>query len=128
MSFESANQGTLQQELAGLSTSDARASLYYLSRYLKQVALFDGYQKDIFDDDVRAAPSDEVRRCTIVMIASIEAAEGASAAQFDDETYDRWAREVKRIESALEAEPSPEERARAAHFLDSMVLPDNQRR
>lgn len=64
----------------------------------------------------------------MVMIECIEAAEGASATQFDDETYNRWATEVERVESTLGAEPSPEEIARAAKFLDSMVLPDNRRR
>ncbi len=127
MSFELGDRDAIEQALVGLSPIDARAALYYLSRYLKQAALFEDYAKDIFDDDERAAPTDDVRGRTLQMIEYIEAAEGATAAEFDDDTYIRWTREVQRVESTLEDEPSPEEVARATQFLDAMVLPDKRR-
>jgi hypothetical protein len=128
MSFGSDSMDSIQPALVGLSSSDARSALYYLSRYLKQAALFAEYGKDIFDDDQRAAPGPAVKQSTLAMIALVEQSEGAPAARFDDDTYFRWADHVEAIEGAIQANPSPEEVARAAQFLESIVLPDHKRR
>jgi hypothetical protein len=115
---------SLQQRVATLSTSNARSTLYYLSRYLKQAAHFKDYRKNVFEDTHRSAPSEAIRQTTLVLIKFIEDTEGKTASAFDDATYSRWAALVRRTENALDPELTESDFARARRFLDEFGLPN----
>lgn len=114
---------TINHLIADLSSSDARSVVYYLSRYLKQVAQFNDYEKDIFQDDGVSEPTELVRSRTLTVIEFIEAAEGTSAAEFSDSIYGKWALHAEDVESALQPEASAKEMERAAEFINAISLP-----
>lgn len=111
---------TINHLISDLSASDARSTLYYLSRYLKQAARFDEYGKDIFEDDNRSAPSDFVKHRTLSIVSFIEEVEGTTVAKFDDATYRQWAEHAADVESGLQPEASPLEIERAAEFMKAI--------
>ncbi|MGI0014267.1 MAG: hypothetical protein ACREBU_12630 [Nitrososphaera sp.] len=106
-----------------LCVSDGRSALYYLSRYLKQAEQFERYGKDIFVDEERSSPSDEVRKATLSIIRFIEEAEGISAAKFDELTYKKWTDHVAEVEAKLDPVASAAEVERARKFVEDMELP-----
>jgi hypothetical protein len=113
----------LSKIISGVSISDARSVLYYLSRYLKQASHYDEYKKDIFEDDSRSYPSEQVRSLTWAAIAVIEEAEGCQIADFEDPTYIKWSEQVDSLESSLDPAPSLNEVAKASEFSESLILP-----
>lgn len=101
----------------------ARSSLYYAARYIKQADNAGKYEKDIFEDEARNLPSDEVRDLTLRVISAIEEREGKRAAEFDDETVIRLLDEITGLEAALSPELSRDERERAAALAAGMQPP-----
>ena len=116
---------SIHERIATLNTGNARSALYYLSRYLKQAAHFKDYRKDIFEDTQRSAPSEVIRQTTFELIKLIEDAEGKLAYDFDDLTYSKWARFVRKIENGLDPELTESDLARARKFLDEFDLPNS---
>jgi hypothetical protein len=114
--------------ISSLSTSDARSALYYLSRHLKQAALFKAYRKDIFEDEKRSSPSKVVRNATLEMLRYIESVEGKPASKFSDRTYSKWASRIADVESKLDPEASDREAEQARKFVDDMDLPPVRQR
>jgi len=116
---------TLQNLISPLSISDARASLYYLSRYLKQAASLGDDEKDIFEDEQNSAPGDFVVSKTRELINHIEKVEGKPAKDFDDETYLYWADHIYQIESELDPDPTEEERQIVENIIGTLKSPPN---
>jgi hypothetical protein len=114
---------SLKDFLSTLTASDARATLYYLSRYLKQADQFEKYGKDFFVDEELSAPSDAVKAQTYLIIEVIERFEGLPASKFDDPTYEKWAAHVGQLESELQPEPTELQRERAMEFVDAISYP-----
>ena len=114
---------SIKNLLVALSPSDARATLYYLSRYLKQAKYYEEYKKDYFEDDYRSYPGEEIRRATLRLKDAIEVQERAPVAAFDESTYFKWAEIIDEIEIALDPETSIEDAERADAFIDSMSDP-----
>lgn len=115
----------LSNFLSPLSKSDARSTLYYLSRYLKQAAFFKQYRKYIFEDDALSAPSVKIRYITLAMLRMIESVEGTEAKDFDEQTYFRWAERIKGIERQLDPEPTEEDLVRVREFSRNFDLPNS---
>jgi hypothetical protein len=109
--------------IAKAPLSDARDSLYYVSRYLKQAPSFSEYEKDIFEDGDNSEPSDEVRELTRTLILFIERTARKNAEDFDDETYMEWVDQITTVEKELDPEPSGEEIIRATEFIEKMLIP-----
>jgi hypothetical protein len=117
---------TIDHLVSVLDKSDARSTLYYLSRYLKQAAHLDASGKDIFIDDERSAPTESVILNTLSIIEFIEMAEGVPAAEFDNEAYARWADHVADVERSLQSAISEDVMARAKEFIETTVVPTNK--
>lgn len=109
--------------ISGVSIGDARAVLYYLSRYLKMASHYDEYKKDIFEDDIRSYPNEEIRSLTLVAVTEIEKIENRKVADFDDSTYTKWSDLVDSLESSLDPVPTLEEVEKASAFSESIILP-----
>ena len=117
---------TIDHLVSVLDKSDARSTLYYLSRYLKQAAQLDASGKDIFIDDERSAPTESVVLQTLSIIEFIERVEGVPAAEFDDEAYVRWADHVADVERNLHSVISEGAMERAKEFIETTVVPANK--
>lgn len=113
----------LSNIILGLSVSDARSTLYYLSRYLKQASTYDEYKKDIFEDGSRSYPSEQVMALTWAAVSEIEKAENCRISDFEFETYIKWSDLVDSLESSLDPAPSIDEVAKAFEFSDLLILP-----
>lgn len=113
--------------ISGMTTGDARSALYYLSRFLKQAAQYENYGKDVFEDEERSYPSENVRATTLRLIDYIVKIESIPASEFDDDTYARWAVEVEEVEGSLDPEASDSELERATEFVNSIDLPATRR-
>ena len=111
------------QMLDGCSPEDARTCLYYAARYIKQAENFNNYEKDIFEDDGRNAPSVPVRTLTLRLIKAIETREGMPAERFDDQTVIRLLDEITSLEASLSPELSDAELARGASLAADMLPP-----
>jgi hypothetical protein len=109
--------------IAGAPVNEARAALYYASRYVKQAGSFEQYDKDIFEEDDRSAPNDAVRALTLAVIQFIEKFEELPAAQFSFETVGRILNHIVTVDGALEAPPSNAAQMRAEAALGDMVAP-----
>ncbi len=109
--------------ISTLSVDDARSSLYYLCRYIKQASIQKVYEKDIFDDDRRSAPSNIARATTLNLIAFIENLEGMTASEFDEDTFHYWIDHTIEIEDRLDPAMTSNEFKRAEEFLNSMPKP-----
>jgi hypothetical protein len=114
---------TINHLLTHVRIADARSALYYLSRYLKQAAIYERHEKDIFDEADQSSPSEEVRALTLSLIAFIEREQGIKAAQFDDDTYDFWSDHVSEVEASLDPEATPSEVERAREFVNAFAMP-----
>lgn len=116
---------TLSHLVLGLNVSDARSSLYYLSRYLKQASHYEDYGKDIFDDDFRSYPEEAIRIVTLGLIKFIEGVEKIPVSQFDEATYIKWSDHVEEIESGLDPQATATEIEQANSFVSAMSLPNS---
>lgn len=113
--------------IAGLSPEDARSSLYYAGRYIKQAEYFEEYSKDIFDDDERSVPSKLVQEVTMKIIRAIEAREGSSATNFDRVTVIRILDEITLIEANLPSDLSEDELMHGASLAADMSPPPSKK-
>ncbi len=113
----------LSNIISGINISDARSVLYYLSRYLKQASHYDEYKKDIFEDELRSYPDEQLIALTWTAISEIEKAENLRIAEFDDATYIKWSDLVGSLESTLDPSPSLDEVVKASAFSESLILP-----
>ena len=68
--------------LRDYSTKDSLDALYYAARSIKQAYFRGNFQKDIFDDDARSAPSSDARSLTRRLIEAIETDTGKHATEF----------------------------------------------
>jgi len=109
--------------ISDCSPEDARSCLYYASRYIKQAESYNEYSKDIFEDEERSAPSARVRDTTMQFIRAVEAREGSSAADFDDDTFMRIMKEIATIEADLPSDLSQEELERGVLLASDMTTP-----
>lgn len=109
--------------ISSLGVSDARAALYYLNRYLKLAPNQEEYEKEIFDEDERSAPTEEVKSTTFALVEHIERAEGRHASEFGDERYHYWIDQISIAEDTLDPEASPDQKANAEAMIRSMELP-----
>ena len=114
---------TLRAYLEGVDDADARSALYYLGRYVKQASYFDEYGKDIFEDEARSAPSEDVKELTRRMIAAVEEREAMLASDFTEAQFMRLIQEITALESELGPEVSDEESKRVQRFMDSFQTP-----
>ncbi|NHF74746.1 hypothetical protein [Paracoccus xiamenensis] len=114
---------TIARILVNSSPEDARSSLYYAARYIKQAGSFDSYEKDIFEDEQHNAPSDLVRKLTLRLIEAIELSEGKSAGQFDDETVIRLLDEITSLEASIPSDLSDAELERGVSLAAGMLPP-----
>lgn len=114
----------LKHIISGISISEARSVLYYLSRYLKQASHYEEYKKDIFEDDSRSYPDEHIKTLTWAAVSEIEKAENCRVADFSDAAYIKWSNLVDSLESSLDPAPSIDEVAIASEFSASMVLPN----
>lgn len=114
---------TISQILESLSSEDARSSLYYTARYIKQAESFDRYEKDIFEDEQHNAPSELVRESTLRLIEAIETSEGVHAEQFDDEAVVRLLDVITSLEASLSSDLSDAELERGASLAANMLPP-----
>ncbi|HFQ5295213.1 hypothetical protein [Vibrio vulnificus] len=103
--------------------SDARNAFYYLSRYLKQAAFYEEYQKDIFEDGYRSEPSEKSKELTLCMIEFIETAQQKKANEFSDTEYLYWMGKISEVESSLDPEPSFEIIEAAESAIDDIFFP-----
>ncbi len=102
----------------------AKSRLYYAARYIKQANNANKYEKNIFDDEARNLPSDEVRDLTLKIISAIEEREGKRGAYFNDETVIRLLDEITGLGAALFPGLSEDERERAEAVAAGMQPPD----
>ncbi len=114
---------SIKHLLSDISVSDARSALYYLSRYLKQAAVYEEYQKDIFEDTARSSPAESIRTLTLSLIDFIEREQGMKASEFDDKTYALWSDHVTEVEEGLDPGATPEELERATTFVNAISMP-----
>lgn len=103
--------------------SDARDAFYYLSRYLKQAAFYDDYQKDIFEDGYSSEPTEVVKQLTMAMIELIETQQKKKAGEFSDEEYIYWMDEINDVESSLDPEPTDDIIEAAESAIDDIFFP-----
>jgi hypothetical protein len=113
--------------LQSASPEDARSCLYYTARYVKQAANFHKYQKDVFEDEERDAPSNKIRDLTLQIIKAIELQEGMPAEQFSSEIIIRLLDEITSFEAELSPELSEIELARGLSLAADMTPPESMR-
>jgi undecaprenyl pyrophosphate synthase len=109
--------------IVGIDDHIARAALYYLGRYVKQAEYFEEYGKDIFEDEERSAPNEEVKNLARSMIIALEDREGALASKFSDGVAIRILDEITALEEDLGPEMSDEEAVKAEGFLNALQAP-----
>lgn len=100
----------IEKHLSGLSSTQARSVCYYLSRHLKQAAIFDDYSKDPFIEADSSLPDVDVITKTKELLFSIEKAENMTADKFDDEKYLKWMDLILDFERSLSASAVPNPR------------------
>lgn len=113
----------ISSNLSGVADTDARSALYYLGRYVKQAEYFQAYGKDIFDEEERSAPTEQVKQITLRLIMIIEKRENVSMAHLGTEAVTRILTEITTIEESLGFEASPDDLERAEKFFSSMKIP-----
>ena len=101
----------------------ARSILYYLNRYLKLAPTKKSYEKDMFEDDERSAPSRTVKLGTQKVIKYIEKSEGIPASRFKKERFHYWVDLVAEADEKLDPEASDDQKARATAVITDMQLP-----
>ncbi|MNU59758.1 hypothetical protein D3C71_489330 [compost metagenome] len=110
----------LHSFIEGIDEPSARASLYYVSRYVKQAGYFEEYKKDVFEDEYRSIPSEAVKDLARRMIAALEEREGVPATSFSAETVLQILREITALEAELGPEPTERHSARVESFLQAL--------
>lgn len=90
----------------------ARAVCYYLSRHLKQAAIFDGYSKDPFIEAESSLPDEEIKTKTTELLLVIESLEQVTADKFDDNIYSKWMGSILAFERSLSTNSAPTPRVR----------------
>lgn len=106
----------IEQHLAGLAPAKARSVCYYLSRQLKQAAIFDDYSKDPFIEADSSLPDDEVVAKTKELLFAIENAENMTADKFDNAKYLKWISSISEFDRGLSTSSTPTERVQ--NFLN----------
>lgn len=117
----------LQSYIDAVDETTARAALYYLGRYVKQAGYFDKYGKDIFEDEVRSAPSEEVMDVARKMMAALEDREGCPASEFDDALVLELLREITALEDELGPEIGVDELAHVNEFVSRLQTPHSNK-
>ncbi|ESY64813.1 MULTISPECIES: hypothetical protein [Mesorhizobium] len=107
-----------------VDVADARSSMYYVIRYIKQAKYFKEYGKDIFEDEHHSAPSPHVRRIALEIIAVIEKHEGMPASALEESKVIELLDYITSIEGGLSTEFSDEELAAAVEFNSNIVSPN----
>ena len=116
----------LQTYLNGVGDAIVRAALYYVCRYVKQAGYFDEYGKDIFEDEERSAPGEEVKDLALRMIAAIEEREGIRASELTGKRMIEILDEITAIEDELGPEPTDDQLARAEQFVSTIRTPSSR--
>ncbi|WP_423147689.1 hypothetical protein [Rubrolithibacter danxiaensis] len=116
----------LEEILSGYDAVSKRSALYYLTRYVKQAAVFHEYEKDIFVEAHGSEPSDEIKALTIKLIEAVEKKAGKKAKDFSDEEFGNWMDTISDIEDGIDEEPSQEQIAKALSELDRFSIPTNK--
>lgn len=117
----------IKKIIEGLSTLEIRSSFYYLGRYLKQADSFADYQKDIFVEDDRSAPSDLVKSITLELIEFIEMKADKNAADFTFEEYLAWIDIIDDIEINLDPLPDEDLVRKANSEIENFEKPDDEK-
>ena len=97
----------IQKHLSDLTPTAARSVCYYLSRHIKQAAIFDDYSKDMFAEGQFSEPDEEVIARTRQLVSEIENIEGVTADKFDDPTYQKWMKNILEYEKNLSTHSEP---------------------
>ncbi len=113
----------IRPAIANASIADARAALYYASRYVKQASDFDEDGKDVFEDGLDAAPSQFVLELTWCVVRMLEADVGNKAVSFSDDAVVRSLDHLTAVERELDPVLSDDLIARAQELIDSMESP-----
>ena len=114
---------TIRDIISEISEVEARAAVYYASRYIKQAALLLESGKDVFSEDRRSAPSESIQAATLAIIAAIETKEKCAAEKFSDEQWKKWIDVLLKIEHSLECTDSDAARRNALAFVRTLRLP-----
>jgi hypothetical protein len=113
----------LAEILNGKSREDVVGALYYASRYIKQANHLSKYEKDIFDDDEKSAPSPDVKRLTWEIVGWVEAKEGLRAGDFDSPTLVRVIVYLGQVSKQFGTELSADELRGAQAAIAGMKIP-----
>lgn len=116
----------LEEFLLGFETSIKRSALYYLTRYIKQAAIFHEYQKDFFVDAHGSEPSDEIKALTINLIEVVEKNAEKGANDFSEEEFGYWMDAISDIEDRIDKEPTEQQISNALAELDKFSIPVNK--
>ncbi|MEH6743125.1 hypothetical protein [Hyphomonas sp.] len=106
--------------LKGVDEATARSALYYAGRYIKQASDFQKYSKDIFEDEIRSAPSEEVKRLTLYLINEIELRAGQEARNFTDALIVELLDDITAAEDSLARTFTDDEIAKANSFIETI--------
>lgn len=113
----------LEDFLFGFEAFSKRSALYYLTRYIKQAAIFHEYQKDIFVEAHGSEPSEEVKALTINLIEAVEKNAKKSAKDFSEEELNYWMDTISDIEDRIDEEPTEQQISNALAELDRFSIP-----
>ncbi len=102
---------------------EARAALYYVSRFVKQAGLFHKYEKDIFVDGKYSAPSEQVRDLSHQIISDIEVSLSEQISEMSQDKILTILDHIAVVEAELLPEFSEKQLIDAKKVLDSMMLP-----
>ena len=109
-----------------ISGKDAKTvvdAIYYVGRYIKQADHLSEFEKDIFEDDERSEPTQEVKDLALAIVAAIEAEVGMPAADFDDSTLIDVMDQLAEAEAALTNDLTPDQLKEVEDIIDQMRPP-----
>lgn len=98
-------------------------ALYYVGRYIKQAENLLEFEKDIFTDDERSEPTNEVKNLSWAIIAAIETDIGVPAAEFDDRTLVNVMDQLAEAEADLANDLTPDQLKEVEQVISQMTPP-----
>jgi hypothetical protein len=98
-------------------------AIYYVGRYIKQAEHLGELEKDIFEDDERSEPTQEVKDLAWEIIAAVEEEVGMPAAEFDESTLINVMDQLAEAEAALTNDLTPDQLKEVKEVIERMQPP-----
>ncbi len=116
----------IEELLKEFDAATQRAALYYLTRHIKQAAIFNEYQKNIFMEASDSEPSKEVKELTLTLIEVVEKTAGKKANEFSRVEFETWMDNIADIEDTIDDEPEAQQVHKAISELEKFSIPSQK--